>query len=59
MGRAGNMVLARREGSSSLFSVLVVGVSVTEVREARWGGGSGLGNGCQDLIRSMLELSCP
>ena len=53
------MVLARREGSSSLFSVLVVGVSVTDVREARWGGGSGLGNGCQDLIRSMLELSCP
>lgn len=39
MGRTGDTALARREGSLSLFSVSAVGVSATEVREARWGGG--------------------
>ena len=59
MRRAGDTVLARREGSTSLFSVQVVGVSVTEAREARWEAGSGSGNGWQGLIWSVLELSCP
>ena len=58
MRRDGDMVLAMREGNTSLFLAQVVGASVTEVREARWGGGSGLRNGCQGLTWSLLELSC-
>lgn len=48
-------VLAMREGNTSSFSAQVVGASVTEVREARWGGGSGL-RSRSHLERVRVEL---